>query len=598
MTIFRKNIVTFGLAAFGLSAALIILALALMGYQYNKNNSEALLDTAKILIAAIGEDRIGGYCSGAQAVNDDLLNCLDRIRGKGNYRLSLIDVNGNVLWDSVVESGMVNHIDRSEIRAALEGRDGITQRDSLSIGARQIYASLPVHGRDNGVGGIVGVFRLSVMVPDFWQRIGPAALPFLICAACLALAAFAAIAVFSRSLAVSLKRLVAIAETAAGADSRDNASLVSVSGETEEFFALDAALRRIIKEVSRRAEQAETEGRRLHAILNGMSEAVLAMDDSLVLYLANPRARSVFNLGDAHGVSLLEATRSTELENAARKVLSEGGPLETELKLRAGNEETRTEQLFLVYAAPLSAPTGVVLVMDNITRLARLEQMRKDFVANVSHELRTPIQLIKGFSETLLDAPVDDKDQFLRCIEIIRKNAGTMENLTNDLLALANLEDNADSSSGMEEQLIAPLFTEAVSLVEPQVKERKARIIVNCPDGFTATVHGSFIIQALVNLLDNGVKYSPKKSRVWASAYREGGNVVFEVKDEGMGIPGEHLERIFERFYRVDRSHSRETGGTGLGLSIVRHIALLHKGTAEVESHAGEGSVFRIRIPG
>jgi two-component system phosphate regulon sensor histidine kinase PhoR len=239
--------------------------------------------------------------------------------------------------------------------------------------------------------------------------------------------------------------------------------------------------------------------------------------------------------------------------------------------------------------------------MENITRMARLEQMRKDFVANVSHELRTPIQLIKGFSETLIDAPVNDKEQFRRCIEIINKNAVTMENLTNDLLTLASLEDNAIGNSVMREQPLAPLFTEAALSVEPQAKKKEITINIDCADDLTAAVHGPLIIQALINLLDNGIKYSSKKSRIWMSAYTHNGGLVLEVKDEGMGIPGEHLERIFERFYRVDRSHSRsspssESGGTGLGLSIVRHIALLHHGTAEVESHAGEGSVFRIRL--
>jgi two-component system phosphate regulon sensor histidine kinase PhoR len=216
--------------------------------------------------------------------------------------------------------------------------------------------------------------------------------------------------------------------------------------------------------------------------------------------------------------------------------------------------------------------------------------------------------LIKGFSETLFDNPVDDKEQFNRCIGIIHKNSVTMENLTNDLLTLASLEDNIAGNSVMDEQPLAPLFTEAALSVEPQAKKKGIVINVDCADDLAAAVHGSLIIQALINLLDNGIKYSPKKSRIWASAYRHNGNVVLEVKDEGMGIPGEHLERIFERFYRVDRSHSRgsapssegvlsaDGGGTGLGLSIVRHIALLHHGTAEVESHAGEGSVFRIRL--
>ncbi|MCL2128398.1 MAG: ATP-binding protein, partial [Treponema sp.] len=348
--------------------------------------------------------------------------------------------------------------------------------------------------------------------------------------------------------------------------------------------------------------RAEAEGRLLQAILNGMSEAVLAMDGGLVLHLANPRARSLFGINRVQGSSLLETTRSTELEDAARRVLLENRPLEMEIKLRTGRPDGRAEQLFQVFAAPLSATSGVVIVMEDITRIARLELIRKDFVANVSHELRTPIQLIKGFSETLLDlSPGDEasaggREQFRRCVEIIRKNAGTMENLTNDLLVLASLENSGRPD--MEEQPLAPLFAEAVSAVGHLAESRKTEIIVNCPDDLSAAVHGSLIIQALVNLLDNGIKYSPKKSQVWAGAFRKNGEVVIEVRDRGIGIPAEHLGRLFERFYRVDRAHSRETGGTGLGLSIVRHIALLHNGTAEVESHAGEGSVLRIRLPG
>ncbi|MDR1839826.1 MAG: PAS domain-containing sensor histidine kinase, partial [Treponema sp.] len=233
-----------------------------------------------------------------------------------------------------------------------------------------------------------------------------------------------------------------------------------------------------------------------------------------------------------------------------------------------------------------------------ITRLVKLERIRKDFVANVSHELRTPIQLIKGFSETLLEtAGEGNKKQIIHFIEIIRKNAGIMENLTNDLLILADLENNDVNARDMEELSVAPLLDEAVSSVEPQAKRKQIEVIVKCPHDLSANLYGSFIIQALINLIDNGIKYSPPKSKLWVSAYKENEELLFEVRDKGIGIPAEHLERIFERFYRVDRARSREAGGTGLGLSIVRHIAMLHKGKAEAESHAGEGSVFRIRIP-
>ncbi|MDR1837072.1 MAG: PAS domain-containing sensor histidine kinase, partial [Treponema sp.] len=149
----------------------------------------------------------------------------------------------------------------------------------------------------------------------------------------------------------------------------------------------------------------------------------------------------------------------------------------------------------------------------------------------------------------------------------------------------------------MEELSVAPLIDEAVSSLEPQAKRKQIDVIVKCPQDLNAKLYGSLIIQALINLIDNGIKYSPSKSKLWVSACEENEEMLFEVKDRGIGIPAEHLERIFERFYRVDRARSRDAGGTGLGLSIVRHIAIIHKGRVEAESHAGEGSVFRIRIP-
>jgi two-component system phosphate regulon sensor histidine kinase PhoR len=484
---------------------------------------------------------------------------------------------------------------------------------------RRIYSALPVYGAD---GKIAGVFRLSLTVPGFRQRISGAALPFFLFAGLLVMIAFAAILAFSRSLSASLGRLVSIAHAAGKPRFNSESSIhgtvpgIDKTG-ADEFSTLENSLRGMALELNRRLEQSRAERCRLEAILNGMSEAVFAVDGNLALHLVNPRARELFDLGeqDKRGISLLELTHSTNLEQAAKTVLATGSPLEMELKLHSGQELR-----FQVFAAPLSPLStedgiaangnaasvceGVVLVLQDITRLSRLEQVRKDFVANVSHELRTPIQLIKGFSESLLDSSFEDKEQTLHFIEIIRKNAETMENLTNDLLILASLENGGGKKHDMER--LAPLFAEAVSSVEAQAKKKRTEIIVNCPEDLIARLHGSFIIQALINLLDNGIKYSPPESRVWASAREEQGELVLEVRDEGIGIPAEHKERIFERFYRARSPKASGAGrangmehaaGTGLGLSIVRHIALLHKGRAEVESHAGEGSIFRIIIP-
>jgi len=409
----------------------------------------------------------------------------------------------------------------------------------------------------------------------------------------LILAAFAALFAFSRSLSISVGRLAGIALSGSAAA---GAELVNM-----DFQSMENALRKIAAEQHLLLVQARATGSRLEAILNSMSEAVFAMDSDLFLLLVNPRARSLFNIGDRDigSLSLLEATRSTELEDAAKKVLSDGCPMVIELNLYRSQE-----QCFQAFAAPFAANgrrEGVVLVLQEITRLIKLEKIRKDFVANVSHELRTPIQLIKGFSETLLESlsePMpDNKERIIHFIEIILKNSRIMENLTNDLLILANLEDGNNKVRDMEEQFISPLIAEAISSMESQARKKQIEIEVDCQSELKAKLYGFFIIQALINLIDNGIKYSPPNSKVSVSAFEEKNELVLEVRDRGIGIPGEHLPRLFERFYRVDKARSREAGGTGLGLSIVRHIALLHKGNAEVQSHAGEGSVFRIRIP-
>ena len=417
---------------------------------------------------------------------------------------------------------------------------------------------------------------------------------------------------FSLYLSISFGRLVKIAQLGVSLlpDSE------TVDFKSMDFKKLERVLRAITLDANQRFQQAKSEGNRLEAILNGMSEAVFAMDGLLKLHLVNPKARELFNLGnrDIKTMSLLEATRSTELAEIAKKAISDGVPLETELTFHTGNE-----QQFLVYVSPLPAldnintglntesynenndgnNKGLVLVLQETTRLVKLERIRKDFVANVSHELRTPIHLIKGFAETLLDTVSDidneNKEQIIHFIDIINKNACTMENLTNDLLILADLENTGNATRDMEELKIAPIINEAVSSLELQVKKKQIEVFVNCKEELSFRLYGSLIIQALINLIDNGIKYSPLKSKLWVNAFLENDILIFEVRDKGIGISAEHKDRLFERFYRVDRARSSE--GTGLGLSIVRHIALLHKGNAEMESYAGEGSVFRIKIP-
>jgi len=610
MTLFKKSIITLSAAVLGFSAILVVSVFVFMNTLYYEINMTGLKNTAKTLLTEIGSDRVAEFFDTIQHDTTTTSNIPLSLNVNDAFRLTLIAPSGYVLWDSHVANSLVNHIDREEVAAALDGREGSSRRNSISTGLRRIYYALPIFDNNE----VVGVFRLSLSIPGFGARVSPIFLPFVIFICIFIIAAFWAIIMFSRSLSESLGRLVNIAQTSTLLLSDPQA----VENVTLEFRSLEKALRVMSEELNLRFEQAKSEGNRLEAILNGMSEAVFTMDSSFRLHLVNPKARELFNLGsrDIKSISLLEVTRSTELLEIAKKAISGSMPIEAELTFHTG-----AAQKFLVYASSLSSQKtgetknetiGVVLVLQDITRLVKLERIRKDFVANVSHELRTPIQLIKGFSETMLDGSIDfikDKEKTIHFLEIIYKNAGIMENLTNDLLILADLENKNDNTRDMEKVNILLLIKEAVLLTETQAANKKIEININCPDELEIKLYGSLIIQALVNLIDNGIKYSSEKSKLWVSACLtetngiDGQNeLLINVRDKGIGIPAEHQQRIFERFYQVERAKSREVQtefarGIGLGLSIVRHIALLHKGNAEVESHAGEGSTFRIRIP-
>jgi two-component system phosphate regulon sensor histidine kinase PhoR len=509
--------------------------------------------------------------------------------------VTLIDADGEVVWDSRAGKQLVNHLDREEVQSALEGREGSAARASLSMGARYLYASVPA---TDAAGNPAGVFRLSLEVPGFWQRAGYAA-PLLAFTAVFALCATAAAWMFAASLAGQFRRITRLTGRLAG-EYAEIAENTGRAGGGDEFAALEDSLRVLLDGFSSRLGRAEAQSGRQKAVLDCMAEAVLAVDGELNVTLVNPSARRLFNLPQHEGenaVSLLQATRSIELEKAAVTARDSGKPLQLELALRNANPQDSDEPRFQLFAAPL-ASQGAALVLQDISQLSKLEQVRKDFVANVSHELRTPIQLIKGFSETLLDSPPGSAEQTRHFIEIIHKNAQTMENLAGDLLTLASLENPGAKHAlpALEEKEVAPLIDEAVFSMQTQARKKSARVIVDCPPDLTAKLRGALVIQALINLLDNAIKYSPTDSRVWISAFREGGSLVLRVRDEGAGIPSAHIGRVFERFYRADKSRG-DAGGTGLGLSIVRHIALIHGGTAEVESRAGEGSAFTLKIP-
>ena len=253
-----------------------------------------------------------------------------------------------------------------------------------------------------------------------------------------------------------------------------------------------------------------------------------------------------------------------------------------------------------VYGAPVIGHhgnwLGIVVVMHDITKLVRLEEVRKDFVANVSHELRTPITSIKGFTETLLDGAMNEPVIMKEFLEIIQKESNRLHLLIDDLLELSAMErENFSLQFGHVELL--ELMNDALKIVSGSLERKKMAINLDIADEIAIEGDASRLIQVMVNLLSNAINYSKEQTKITVSVKRIAQNVIIEVQDEGIGIEQVELARLFERFYRVDRARSRDSGGTGLGLAIVKHLVEAHSGTVEVESTIGVGTLIRICLP-
>jgi two-component system phosphate regulon sensor histidine kinase PhoR len=556
-TILKKNYVFVAAAILIVSAYFISGVLIYANRQYNTINRENMEEAANIIKRFTPPEVFTDNEAAAQWIS--------RLDISGKYRITLISRNGQVIFDTEADSEDIeNHLDRPEFQAAVKDGIGYALRHSATLGQNYLYTAVAINDSNER---FTGVLRFSSLVPGFFTRLLSSTFPFLIFGFFLIMGICLSLYHFTRYQSYL-------------AQEKLNAELEKKTAELKSII-----------------ENAEAETSHREVILNSMFDGVITLDSKLNIIHANQRLCSLFDARrDVRNMSLIEFSHSAELEKAANIVLSTGQPYEFTFKRYNGKL-----QQFQGFAAPFNTgpntPPGIIMVLGDISRLVKLEQIRKDFAANVSHELRTPIQVIQGFAENILNCPVEEYKQIPRFAEIIRKNARAMDDLTSDLLTLVSLENPDAERPPLEEAVLGNIINEAVDMVAVAAKGKKISISVSCPPDLKVQAYSSLLVQAIVNLLDNSIKYSGKDSPITVSAYKEEKQLVIEVKDKGIGIPAEHIDRIFERFYRADRARSREAGGTGLGLSIVRHIALLHRGKIEAESHTGEGSIFRLKLP-
>jgi two-component system phosphate regulon sensor histidine kinase PhoR len=335
------------------------------------------------------------------------------------------------------------------------------------------------------------------------------------------------------------------------------------------------------------------------AVLSSMIEGVFAVDESERLISMNRSAARLISAdpGKVRGKRLQEIVRNSELQRFVERTLRSDTPIEGEILL--GDDRDRFVQTHgAVLQGSDGARIGALVVLNDITRIRQLETVRRDFVANVSHELKTPITSIKGYVETLLDGAMHNLDESKRFLEIILKHSDRLNSIIDDLLSLSRIEQEKESGAiVLEEGSIKDVLQNAIRACETKATAKEIEVVLNCSDAVYARINAPLLEQAVVNLVDNAIKYSEPDKIVTVEAESTKGAIEIRVHDQGCGIPKEHLHRLFERFYRVDKARSRKMGGTGLGLAIAKHIIQAHDGRISVASQPGKGSTFTIHIP-
>ncbi len=426
---------------------------------------------------------------------------------------------------------------------------------------------------------------------DFWHPDDPAARVIVEVVAAIAIAQTIAW-IFSLLLAKRIRALNSFTERLLEAPDASN----EIPAENDELGTLNRSLHRMSTRIQDLVGTLSLESARRDSILASMVEGVLAVDNRLQVIFCNDPLAQVLGARPPvrEGTPVLDLVRDPALVNLLTQVIASGESVKQQIHLSTGEGKS-----FQAQAAPLAMPErrGAIVILHDITDLERLERVRKDFVANVSHELRTPLTAIRGYAETLLNGALADTENNRRFVEIIHAHSIRLNNIAADLMVLSELESGRPAPPP-ETVSVRDAVETAVSTLESEARVRNVRLITTKPPDLFVLGHKIRLEQALVNLLDNAIKFNRPdgESRIEA-CLTDDGMVRIVVSDTGSGIPSGDVSRIFERFYRVDRARSRAVGGTGLGLSIVKHAIERMNGTIRVDTHLGRGSAFTLLIP-
>jgi len=508
-------------------------------------------------------------------------------------RFTVISAVGDVLGDSIEDPvKMENHSDRPEVYAALNGKTGYSLRHSSTLDANIIYAAVPVKDGNK----ITAVIRASRSVQSVEDALNNIYVKMLFGG--IAFAAFAAL--FSLFVARRMSRPLREMEDVANRFAKGDLHHRVPVPKSREFANLAEAMNTMALQLDTEIHSYERQKNEIDSMLSSMVEGLIAVDEDEKIIKINAAASGFLGIKAdvAVGKHIQGVIRNTRLQEFVTDTFKSMEVIEREIVI---NDERGTKS-FQAHGTPLKDQNGSILgaliVLNDVTRLHKLENIRRDFVANVSHEFKTPLTSIKGSAETLLEGAWKDKASRDNFLEIIIKSSDRLYAIVEDLLSLSRIERQAERGEIVtKRQNIRDVLESVISLYSPKARVKKINLQISCPEKISARINFELLEQAVANLVDNAIKFSDAGCDVEISSFKAGSEVIIAVKDHGRGIGADHLPRIFERFYRADKGRGDKEGGTGLGLSIVKHVAEAHKGSVSVESDPGKGSIFRIHIP-
>jgi len=517
----------------------------------------------------------------------------DELGSKISARVTIVDAKGRVLGDSY-KSGpellsLENHLLRPEIQEALKNQSGKNVRFSQTVRMKMLYVALPIKQDNQTVGFARLALPLTLLSQQDREIIKIVLLALLV--------SFLFSLSLSIVLASRLTKPIRTMTESARQISQGNFKIKIKPHTQDEISELANYFNQMSSQLESTITLLKSEKLQLDSILSNMKEGVLALNARGEILLANASLRQIFSLNpDIFHRIYFESFRHPGLCELARSVLFERQNQSAEISLGFPEEKVLLTEAIAI-EAPNQEHVSAILVFFDITRLKRLEKVRKDFVANASHELRTPLTSIKGFVEALQDGAIDDPSQARQFLEIISRQAERMGKIISDLLLLSEIESEGFQLK-LEEAALNDLIGEAVKPFRAQAESKNIVLELNLQEPeMVVKADRDKVSQVLTNLLDNALKFTSSGGRVAITAEDHKNEIVIQVKDSGIGIPSTDLSRIFERFYSADKSRSRELGGTGLGLSIVKHIVEAHGGKVWVESELNRGSVFYFSLP-